>query len=515
MKFKILLGSFLMLMMFCVGTSIAGRVVVIGSSTAFGTGCFETNNAWVNRYRYHVTPTDPSNVVINLAVGGFTTYDVMPTDFDTPDGRPVVDVEHNITKALYYQPDVIIVNLPTNDVASGYSVEEVMGNFIALCDIAEASGIKFYVATSQPRNFTEEKRNESIALRDSINNYFGEYAIDFWTDLASEDGTINPLFDPGDGVHLNDTAHLILFNRVKEKDVLEDIETPAIAGGENTVNVDFGGPAMVSGVDWNNIFTYYTSIVNLTNSELGTTGMSLKIHDSFNGVNTSGTRTPDASSEFDTLATGDSFYGNTGAFGGKTEPTGGITLYGLNPNIEYKFTFFASRMGVNDNRETKYQVVGKTTDEVLLNTTKNTSEFAMVENILPDGDSIVINVSPGPNNTNSLGFYYLGLMRINYTDSLTTAVTDFRMEERFSAVLYPNPTSNDIVHIKLNSQEDIELNISVFDMAGKAISMQKQRVYSNNTIVGLSVSDLSPGNYIISLAGFDTKFRENMLFLKR
>lgn len=515
MKLKFLLCSFLMLLMFTTGTFGAGRIVILGSSTAAGSGPSDINNAWVNRYRSYLTSIDATNVVINLAVGGYTTYRVMPTGFATPDGRPAVDAGHNITKALSYKPDVIIVNLPTNDTSIGCSKEETMDNFKALRDIADAEGIKFYIATTQPRNFTEEKRNDLIALRDSIYNVFGEYAIDFWTDIAKDDGTINPVYDSGDGIHLNDAAHELMFDRVVEEDVLKGVETTIGTNGENIVNIDFGSPTMISGVEWNKMYISYDSIVYLNNSLAIPTGITLKIHDTFNGVNRKGTSSPDASLGFDPLATGDSFFGNTGVFNDVVEPTGGITLNGLKPNIEYTFTFFASRMDVSDNRETKYQVIGKTTEEVLLNSANNTSHTAVVENMLPDGDSIVINVSPGPNNDNSLGFFYLGLMRINYADTLTTALNDFGIGERFSAVLYPNPTSNDIVHIKLNGLEDIELNISVLDMAGKAILMQKQSVYSSNNVIDLSVSDLSPGSYIISLSGVDKKFCENMLLIKR
>ena len=60
-------------------------------------------------------------------------------------------------------------------------------------------------------------------LSDEIMRRYGNYAIDFYTGIATDDGYgfIKPEYDSGDGVHLNDKAHAELFERVKEKVILE------------------------------------------------------------------------------------------------------------------------------------------------------------------------------------------------------------------------------------------------------------------------------------------------------
>ena len=55
------------------------RIVVLGSSTAEGVGPENIDDAWVNLYREYLTQQDSRFEVINLAKGGYTTYDILPT----------------------------------------------------------------------------------------------------------------------------------------------------------------------------------------------------------------------------------------------------------------------------------------------------------------------------------------------------------------------------------------------------------------------------------------------------
>jgi lysophospholipase L1-like esterase len=55
-----------------------------------------------------------------------------------------------------------------------------------------------------------------MAMRDSTLARFGQAAIDFWTGLADAEGRILPVFDCGDGIHLNDAGHRLLAERVVE-----------------------------------------------------------------------------------------------------------------------------------------------------------------------------------------------------------------------------------------------------------------------------------------------------------
>src|SRR6476469_6554639 len=81
------------------------RLVVLGSSTAAGTGASVPDSAWVNRLQAEYAKNRNDNqdtTIINLAVGGYVTYKVMPNDYVTPAGKPAADTARNVTKALSY-----------------------------------------------------------------------------------------------------------------------------------------------------------------------------------------------------------------------------------------------------------------------------------------------------------------------------------------------------------------------------------------------------------------------------
>jgi len=142
-------------------------VVVLGSSTAAGTGPREIGNAWVNRYLAYAESLDADNQVINLAKGGYTTYHLMPRDHLSPEGRPQPDPCRCITMALHLNPDAIVINLPSNDAAYGYSEEEQLANYDSLLALASRREIPVWITTTQPRNLTVQGRANLMAVRDS------------------------------------------------------------------------------------------------------------------------------------------------------------------------------------------------------------------------------------------------------------------------------------------------------------------------------------------------------------
>lgn len=199
------------------------KIVILGSSTAAGTGPQKIENAWVWRYRKYVQNKNIYYEVINLAKGGYTTYKIMPIAFSPSPKQARPDTLRNITRALQLMPDAIIINLPSNDAASGIPVGEQLANYKLILAEANEQNVPVWIATTQPRNLTEKKRKNLMALRDSTFSRFGPKAIDFWSMLANEDGTILPQFDCGDGVHLNDEGHRLLFQQVVAAQIVETL----------------------------------------------------------------------------------------------------------------------------------------------------------------------------------------------------------------------------------------------------------------------------------------------------
>jgi len=209
-------------------------IVVLGSSTAAGTGPSSQDSTWVNRYVRSLEHSTRFEVT-NLARGGYTTYNIIPTG-TTPTGVTIpIDENRNINAALSSNPFAVIVNMPSNDAANNVPVSEQLANFDAIIALAAAQGVDVYISTPQPRNFSNQAQIDlQEELLDAVNTSYGDKAIDFWTDIALADGTIDPQYDSGDGVHVNDGAHRIFFSRVDALG-LGEVECNILI---NTVNMD-------------------------------------------------------------------------------------------------------------------------------------------------------------------------------------------------------------------------------------------------------------------------------------
>lgn len=196
------------------------HIVVLGSSTAAGSGASPSDSSWVNRYRAALQGLNPAYQVTNRAQGGFVTYRLMPTGFFPPSGRPNPDTTRNITYAIGLNPDAIIVNLPSNDVSSGYTVAEQLSNFDSIHTAAQLAGIPIWICTTQPKNYSNATNiQKQIDVRDSIWARYSPLVLDFWTGLADSSNQIDPQYDSGDGTHLNNAGHFRLFRRAFEADL--------------------------------------------------------------------------------------------------------------------------------------------------------------------------------------------------------------------------------------------------------------------------------------------------------
>lgn len=226
-------------LMACCDLSAQVRIVVLGSSTAEGAGVSSKDSSWVVRVSNWLADTHKGFEVVNLAKGGYTTCQIMPThtkDYHTRDRVLKVDTLRNIDKALSYHPKIIIINMPTNDTSNGIPPKIQMNHFKTIIGKAKKAGVDFFITTSQPHNFGETYRppyvngkgldqskqffrNQFKQISEEIMKIYKQHAIDFYTGIASSDGLsfISPIYNSGDGVHLNDKAHRIFADRVINK----------------------------------------------------------------------------------------------------------------------------------------------------------------------------------------------------------------------------------------------------------------------------------------------------------
>ncbi len=192
------------------------------------------------------------------------------------------------------------------------------------------------------------------------------------------------------------------------------------AAQATTLFFDFGDTGQQTGGNYNDITPAQLPIFNALDSLGNPSGIGLTTSGFNPGSNQNGTTTPGAPADlFSAQATRDNLFGHSlSPFNQPAAlPQGTLQLSGLNPSSTYAFTFYGGRLGVNDNRETSYAITGSNSGTGLLDSANNSSNVVIVSGIGPTAlGGITILVAPGPNNTNTSGFFYLGAMRIESTD---------------------------------------------------------------------------------------------------
>ena len=213
-----------LLWLFLSGAAVSQTKIysVTGSSTAAGIGASVLDSSWVKRLTRYYQSAGLNVIANNLAVLGRNCYQGMPNGYIPPPNRDFPQVNDNITMALTFSPEVVIVSYPSNNY-NAYSISEIMDCLQTMKNTVNAQGKVCYVTTSQPRqdaSFPDlTARTRLKVISDSIMNRFGNFAIDFFNGIANADYTINTMYSYGDGVHLNDAGHRVLFERVRAKNI--------------------------------------------------------------------------------------------------------------------------------------------------------------------------------------------------------------------------------------------------------------------------------------------------------
>jgi hypothetical protein len=114
---------------------------------------------------------------------------------------------------------MIIVNLPSNNVAQDIPLSTTMAHYGEIRSPVDSAGVLLFVTTTQPRNFTDLAKR--LLLEDEANALraaFGGNVIDIYdelTDFANDQG-IKIIYDSGDGTHLNDAGHNYIFTTTRD-----------------------------------------------------------------------------------------------------------------------------------------------------------------------------------------------------------------------------------------------------------------------------------------------------------
>lgn len=189
-----------------------GTWVVIGSSSAAGAGA-SPGNGWATKLQ--ATYADRPVTLVNLAVGGTTSYAGLSTQSDPVAGRPSPDPSANVDAAIAQGPKLLLVSYPTNDTALGYSVDETVNNLLAIRNTARSHDVAVVVLSTQPRALPSTQLALLPQIDAQLSSSVGPCFVAVREALAGPGGALDARYDSGDGVHPNDAGHALIHERVR------------------------------------------------------------------------------------------------------------------------------------------------------------------------------------------------------------------------------------------------------------------------------------------------------------
>lgn len=176
----------------------ASKWVIMGSSTAAGTGASTSAKSWAGLLQAGITANNLQ--VVNLAKSGATTYEGLATSSPPVTDRPNPDVTANITATLAQSPKVLLLSYPTNDTANNYLVTETVTNLLAIRAAATAANVKVIVVSTQPRDLSPAQLAQLVDIDTQMSAVVGACFVAVRTDLAGIDSKLNSSYDSGDGI---------------------------------------------------------------------------------------------------------------------------------------------------------------------------------------------------------------------------------------------------------------------------------------------------------------------------
>jgi len=354
--------------------------------------------------------------------GDFPDYPVMNRGFG---GSQMSDVLYYFDRIVApYNPALILVYEGDNDLAAAKPVDQVYADYVAFLALVEEqlpdADVAFIATKPSPSRsqYLEVTQELNARLEELASNNSYLWFIDVLAPMLDDSGQPRPELFGSDMLHMN-AAGYELWQSIIEP-VLDAWAMPKV----QTLLLDFGssstptqnGPAPDDPNNyWNNVTEAVGSaaggqLPDLVNNLNVATTIGLEILSRFNGANTNGTL---ESAIFAPNATRDSLYGNTETWNNLSDITPSFKLTGLNPERVYNITFYASRLGVNDVRETSYTIEGESTTIVVFDPANNIDNVVTAVGVVPDAmNEITISLAPTGNNNNGYHFIYLNAMKV-------------------------------------------------------------------------------------------------------
>jgi hypothetical protein len=351
--------------------------------------------------------------------GDFPDYPVINRGFG---GSKMSDVLYYFDRIVVpYDPALILVYEGDNDLAAGMSVDQVYDDYLEFLALVQKhlpdADVAFIATKPSPSRsqYLEVTRQLNTRLEVFSSNYSHLCFIDVFNPMLNEDGQPRPELFVSDMLHMNAAGYELW------QSIIEPVITAWAMPKVQTFLFDFGSSDSITLNDplnfWNNVTEAIGGVTagqlpDVVNNMNVAATIGLEILSPFNGSgsNTNGTL---ESSVFVSNATRDSLYGNTETWNAFADVAPSFKLTGLNPERFYNFTFYASRLGVSDIRETSYTIVGENTAAVTLDPANNIDNVVIAAGIVPDTNrEITVSLAPTANNNNGYHFIYLGAMKV-------------------------------------------------------------------------------------------------------
>lgn len=367
----------------------------------------------------------PGHPVVGRGFGGSTIPD---------------QIRHIDRIVLPHKPRLIVFYCGENDIASGRPPAQVASDFARFCELVFAelpeTRILYVGMKPSPKRWQlQDKFDQAEALlADYCSRAFRVARLDIKAAFLGADGKPRAELYAQDELHLGPEGYRVLRDLVEPLLATDALVVPAPGPVPAAVDrapapetappghpdegvlVDFGASESVAtpaAGAWNNLTAELQRkpgrlpLVDVRNRP---TGITLEVVRPFSGANTSGARAHD---RYPAAAVRDSLFANIARFGTQENVVPELLLSGLDAGLRYTLTFFASRMGSQDNRTARYAIDGAISSAVELDAANNTGRVVTTEPLAPAPDGTLrITITPAESNTNAHRFTYLGVLEI-------------------------------------------------------------------------------------------------------
>ncbi len=202
---------------------VTPTIVIMGSSSAAGVGANPVDSCWAHRLQATVNQASTKANFINLAYGGYTTYEAQATGSVTA-SRPAPDTARNITKALSYHPTLVMISYPSNDIAWNFTDDEILNNYAKLTHLLDSAKVQYIIFSMQPRDFTDAAQRMRLkTLNDKIISVYTFHVNNFLDQLSTATYSIKPQYESGDGIHLNNAGHAVILNATLQQPIFMNV----------------------------------------------------------------------------------------------------------------------------------------------------------------------------------------------------------------------------------------------------------------------------------------------------